>query len=136
MCNSRQILPGMQQLIRHIADDERRHMAWGTFTCRRHVAADDSDWSVVEDQMGRLMKAAMALTSEIYGRFPDRRIPFGVDQQQMHQYVVEKLGRRLESIAGARGRPPQDIDEDYSPMELEERFGEEDAQAHAQANAG
>ena len=24
-----------------IGDDERRHMAWGTFTCRRHVAADD-----------------------------------------------------------------------------------------------
>jgi ribonucleoside-diphosphate reductase beta chain len=32
----------MQPLVRHISDDERRHMAWGTFTCRRHVAADET----------------------------------------------------------------------------------------------
>ena len=41
VCTSRGILPGMQKIIKHIGDDERRHMAWGTFTCRRHVAADD-----------------------------------------------------------------------------------------------
>ena len=41
VCTSRGILPGMQKVIKHIGDDERRHMAWGTFTCRRHVAADD-----------------------------------------------------------------------------------------------
>jgi len=33
VCASRGILPGMQQVIKHIGDDERRHMAWGTFTC-------------------------------------------------------------------------------------------------------
>ena len=27
----------------------------GTFTCRRHVAADDSLWQVVNDRMGELM---------------------------------------------------------------------------------
>ena len=26
----------MQKVIKHIGDDERGHMAWGTFTCRRH----------------------------------------------------------------------------------------------------
>src|ERR1700751_283670 len=39
ICVERGILPGMQELVRRIGDDERRHMAWGTFTCRRHVAA-------------------------------------------------------------------------------------------------
>ena len=42
ICVDNGILPGMQELVRRIGDDERRHMAWGTFTCRRHVAADDS----------------------------------------------------------------------------------------------
>jgi len=42
ICVERNILPGMQELVRRIGDDERRHMAWGTFTCRRHVAADDA----------------------------------------------------------------------------------------------
>lgn len=43
ICVERAILPGMQELVRRIGDDERRHMAWGTFTCRRHVAADDAN---------------------------------------------------------------------------------------------
>ena len=48
ICVDRGILPGMQELVRRIGDDERRHMAWGTFTCRRHVAADDANWDVFE----------------------------------------------------------------------------------------
>ena len=59
VCTSRGILPGMQKVIKHIGDDERRHMAWGTFTCRRHVAADDGLWQVVQDRMGELMGLAM-----------------------------------------------------------------------------
>jgi len=35
----------LQQVIKFIGDDERRHMAWGTFTVRRHVAADDALWA-------------------------------------------------------------------------------------------
>jgi len=133
VCNSRNLLPGMQKLIKHIGDDERRHMAWGTFTCRRHVAANDANWSVVEQQMGALMEPALALTNEIYARFEGRPAPFGVDPDEMHQYAADKLSRRLESIQGARGRPPQEIDEDYSPMELEDRFGDEDAKKHQEA---
>jgi ribonucleoside-diphosphate reductase beta chain len=131
VCNSRGILPGMQRLIKLIGDDERRHMAWGTFTCRRHVAADDHNWNAVEQQMGALMEPALALTNEIYGRFEDRETPFGIDQTEMLQYATDKLTRRMESIQGARGRPVQEIDEDYSPMELEDRFGDEDARLHA-----
>ena len=133
VCNSRNLLPGMQQLIKHISDDERRHMAWGTFTCRRHVAADDANWKVVEDQMGKLMEPALALTNEIYTRFEGRQPPFGTDPDEMQQYAADKLARRLESIQGARGRNPQEIDEDYSPMELEDRFGDEDAKRHAES---
>jgi len=133
VCNSRGLLPGMQQLIKHIGDDERRHMAWGTFTCRRHVAASDANWTAVEQQMGKLMEPALALTNEIYSRFEDRPTPFGIEPEEMQQYATDKLTRRLESIQGARGRPPQEIDEDYSPMELEDRFGDEDAKKHQEA---
>ncbi|MDT7665822.1 MAG: ribonucleoside-diphosphate reductase beta chain, partial [Pseudonocardiales bacterium] len=133
VCNSRGLLPGMQKLIKHIGDDERRHMAWGTFTCRRHVAASDDNWSVVEQQMGKLMEPALALTNEIYGRFEGRETPFGIDDAEMAQYAADKLTRRMESIQGARGRDPREIDEDYSPMDLEDRFGDEDAKRHQEA---
>ena len=133
VCNSRGLLPGMQQLIKHIGDDERRHMAWGTFTCRRHVAASDANWTAVEQQMGKLMEPALALTNEIYSRFEGRPTPFGIEPEEMQQYATDKLTRRLESIAGARGRDPREIDEDYSPMDLEDRFGDEDAKRHQEA---
>jgi ribonucleoside-diphosphate reductase beta chain len=136
VCNSRGLLPGMQQLIKRIGDDERRHMAWGTFTCRRHVAASDANWSAVEQQMGKLMEPALQLTNEIYSRFDDRPTPFGIDPVEMQQYATDKLTRRLESIAGARGRDPREIDEDYSPMDLEDRFGDEDAKVQQEALVG
>ena len=60
ICVERGILPGMQELVRRIGDDERRHMAWGTFTCRRHVAADDANWSVFETRMERAHPARLA----------------------------------------------------------------------------
>src|SRR3982074_2924702 len=60
ICVDRGILPGMQELVRRIGDDERRHMAWGTFTCRRHVAADDRNWQIVQDEMQALLPHAIA----------------------------------------------------------------------------
>ncbi len=46
----------MQRLIRFIGDDERRRMAWGTFICRPHVAADDSLWEAINTRMGGLIR--------------------------------------------------------------------------------
>ena len=72
----------MQKVIKHIGDDERRHMAWGTFTCRRHVAADDGLWQVVHDRIGELMgllterssggQSACSTTSRRSGSIPTR----------------------------------------------------------------
>jgi len=78
VCNSRKILPGMQKIIKHIGDDERRHMAWGTFTCRRHVAADDRNWQVVTDRMGELMPLALGSVDSGTEQFGDTP-PFGID---------------------------------------------------------
>ena len=55
VCTSRGIVSGVQRIIKHIGDDERRHMAWGNFTCRRHGAANDNLWQVVHERMGELM---------------------------------------------------------------------------------
>ncbi|MGH3434258.1 MAG: R2-like ligand-binding oxidase, partial [Thermocrispum sp.] len=113
VCNSRGILPGIQQVIKHIGDDERRHMAWGTFTCRRHVAADDANWDVVDERMGALLQPAIALIAMIFDQFPDT-VPFGLDIEEMTEYAMDKVGRRLESIESARGRDVTEIDEDYT----------------------
>jgi ribonucleoside-diphosphate reductase beta chain len=125
VCTSRGILPGMQRIIKHIGDDERRHMAWGTFTCRRHVAADDALWQVVQDRVGELMGLATETVAAGFRVFDDKP-PFGIDPDEMTAYAVDKLTRRLGAIESARGADLLTIDRDASPEALEEKFHSED----------
>ncbi len=132
ICVGRGILPGMQELVRRIGDDERRHMAWGTFTCRRHVAADDANWAVFEERMTELIPLALRLTQEGFALYaPD--IPFGLVEDEFMQYSSDKGMRRFGTISSARGRPIEEIDLDYSPLQLEDTFADEDQQALANA---
>ncbi|MDY6808795.1 MAG: R2-like ligand-binding oxidase [Actinomycetota bacterium] len=127
VCSRHQIFPGMQTLIRFIGNDERRHMAWGTFTCRRHVAADDSLWDVVTGRMEELMPLALGMINWVNEQFEEQ--PFGLDNNDFLVYAADRGQRRLSAIESARGRPVAEIDLDYSPEALEEQFGEEDAAA-------
>ncbi|WP_040509567.1 R2-like ligand-binding oxidase [Gordonia soli] len=127
VCSSYGIFPGMQRLIKFIGDDERRHMAWGTFTCRRHVAADDSLWEVIAERMGELMPLALGMISWVNEQFEVQ--PFGLDNDEFIAYAADRGQRRLSAIGSARGRPVAEIDLDYSPEVLEEQFGEEDLAA-------
>ena len=127
ICKSRGILPGMQKIIKHIGDDERRHMAWGTFTCRRHVAADDRLWAVVDERMQELLVPAMGVVTEPFDRLADgEQPPFAIDLNELAEYAMDKVGRRLGAIESARGADLHVIDVDASPEALEERFHTED----------
>lgn len=134
VCTQRGILPGMQKIIKHIGDDERRHMAWGTFTCRRHVAADDSLWEAVDERMQELLVPAMGVVTGTFERFEGRETPFGVDMNEMAEYAIDKIERRLGAIESARGRDLRDIDVDASPEALEEQFHVEDQRELATAS--
>ncbi|MBD0322524.1 MAG: R2-like ligand-binding oxidase [Aldersonia sp.] len=125
VCTKHGIFPGMQQLVKRIGDDERRHMAWGTFTCRRHVAADDRNWDVVQQRMSELLPLALGMIDWVNNQFDAN--PFGMDDQEFVDYAADRAQRRLSAIESARGRPVEEIDVDYSPEALEERFGQEDA---------
>ena len=47
------------------------------------------------------------------------------------EYAADRATRRLGAIEAARGVPLERIDLDASPLELEERFGDEDQAAMA-----
>ncbi|MDQ1687238.1 MAG: ribonucleoside-diphosphate reductase beta chain [Frankiaceae bacterium] len=136
VCKARGILPGMQQVVKLIGDDERRHMAWGTFTCRRHVAADDSNWQVVEDRMQELLPHAITQITSALSRFDPANPPFGMGMDELVGYAGDRAGRRLGAIQAARGVPVSQIDADATSEELEDTFAAEDAVAFAAASAG
>jgi ribonucleoside-diphosphate reductase beta chain len=128
ICAQRRILPGMHELIQRISDDERRHMAWGTFTCRRHVAADDANWNVFETHMNQLIPLVLRLVEDVRGLYGDE-LPFNLSGDELMRYSADRGTRRLGTISSARGRPIGDIDIDYTPMELENAFATEDLRA-------
>ncbi len=47
------------------------------------------------------------------------------------QYSSDKGMRRFGTISSARGRPVEEIDLDYSPVQLEDTFADEDEKALA-----
>lgn len=129
ICAENGIFPGMQRLIKLIGDDERRHMAWGTFTCRRHVAADDANWQLIQDRIDELTPYAMELIT--FGQERWEQQPFGIEPDVLTKYAADRLMRRLSAIESARGASLARIDVDASPEELEEKFGREDAESLA-----
>jgi len=133
ICVGRGILPGMQELVRRIGDDERRHMAWGTFTCRRHVAADDANWTVFETRMNELIPLALEATEQAFALYDP--MPFNMSVAEFVQYSSDKGMRRFGTIGSARGRPIGEIDLDYSPVQLEDTFADEDERVLAAASA-
>jgi len=135
ICVQRDILPGMQALVSRIADDERRHMAWGTFTCRRHVAADDANWTVFENRMNELIPLLGSFTAEGNAIYGDEEVPFGIGPEELLHYGMDKGMRRFGTISSARGRPVGEIDLDYSPVQLEDTFADEDRQLLVAASA-
>lgn len=128
VCRERGILPGMQEIIKRIGDDERRHMAWGTFTCRRHVAADDANWAVVEARIQELIEPGLDLVRYPFEQFDE--FPFGVTQDDLTDYATDRGLRRLGTIESARGKETAQIEGDYEPIALEDRFADEDAAAY------
>ena len=127
VCVGRDILPGMRELVKRIGDDERRHMAWGTFTCRRHVAADDTTWKVFETRMNELIPLVLRNTDDAFALYEGH--PFGLSSDEIGRYATDKGMRRFGTISSARGRPLDEIDFDYTPLALEESFASEDEKA-------
>lgn len=132
VCKQRNVLPGAQELVKRIGDDERRHMAWGTFTCRRHVAADDANWAIVEQRINELLEPALQMVQYPLSQFDV--MPFGIDAEELVQYAFHRGTRRLGTIESARGKDLRDIEGDYEPLHLEDRFAEEDAKVYAEAS--
>jgi ribonucleoside-diphosphate reductase beta chain len=135
ICTQRGILPGMQELIGRISGDERRHMAWGTFTCRRHVAADDRLWDLVQARITELLQVVL---EQVNWRPPEDEglePAFNVEIEAFAQYALDRGSRRLGTIASARGRAVADIEGDLAPVELEEAFAAEEAADRREAEA-
>lgn len=93
------------------------------------MAADDANWTVFENRMNELIPLALKNTDDAYDLYDE--VPFRLEKEDMQQYAADKGMRRFGTISSARGRPLAEIDLDYSPLQLEDTFADEDRKALA-----
>lgn len=91
-------LPGLQEGLRLVQRDERRHIAYGTYLCRRIIAEHPHLWEFVEQRWAKMAGPLLAETADPVSR--------------------SLAQRRLEVLAVARGRSVAEI-ESSSVEELE-----------------
>jgi ribonucleoside-diphosphate reductase beta chain len=79
--------------------------------------------------MNELIPLALQNTEDGFALYDE--IPFDLTMDEFQVYAADKGMRRLGTIGSARGRPVDDIDLDYSPLQLEDTFADEDKKALA-----
>jgi len=110
------IFPGMRAGLEMVQRDERRHLAYGTYLCRRIVAEHPDTWPFVERRMGELRELGLRFVDDlgtaIFEEFRSNAGD-GVDPAAFEElakavmaeftgYGEELLNRRTEAIAVAR----------------------------------
>ena len=106
--------PGMREIIRCLARDERRHIAWGTYNIRRHVAADDAMWDYTVHCLDE-MRHDLYEQERIRARHADPEAErygtgIGIGPQERFDYQLSRLERRYGAIESARGRSAAEIE--------------------------
>lgn len=117
--------PGMQRGIELIQRDERRHLAYGTYICRRIVAADPGSWDFVERRMGHLRELGLnyvqGIADAIFGEITElnamdeaqaagmRELSEGI-AAEFRDYGQRALDRRLAVIEVAKRTTVADVE--------------------------
>jgi ribonucleoside-diphosphate reductase beta chain len=121
------LFPGMREIIRYISTDERRHLAWGTYNIRRHVAADDAMWEVAKanlDEMFEHMKRNREINQADDSPEAEERRKrseaLGIGPEDSWQYQVSRLKRRYGAIESARGVSADQIEHGLEEEETDE----------------
>jgi ribonucleoside-diphosphate reductase beta chain len=102
------ILPGVQEGIRLLKQDESRHIAYGIFLISRLLAAQPELWEVVEETMNTLLPHAMEIIGDAFIPYePD--IPFDLDPSIFTDYAISQFQKRLTRLEAARGQSLEEL---------------------------
>jgi ribonucleoside-diphosphate reductase beta chain len=100
------VLPGLQEGLQLIQRDERRHIAYGTYLCRRIIAAHPELWEFVERRWAELTGPYLAQYAQA-SVDNNRTRAFG---QGRGRYVTALVERRLEVMRSALGQSVEAVE--------------------------
>ncbi len=106
------IMPGMQQFVTLLKQDESRHIAYAIYLISRLMAEHgDAVWDALQERMNELLPFAMGVVSDTYVSYEDGQLPFDLPQGEILEYAMTQFQKRLSRIEQARN---QSLDEIYS----------------------
>lgn len=88
---------------------------------------------LVGSNLRELLVPTMGVITSNFEYHGDGEPPFAIEMNELAEYAMDKIDRRLGAIESARGRNLLEIDVDASPETLEEWFHVEDQAALAAA---
>lgn len=101
------LLPGAQEGIRLLKQDESRHIAYGIYLISRLIAADDSLWAIAEETMNELLPPALGVVGDTFACYEP--MPFGLVESDFTNYALSQFQKRIERIERARGASLEDV---------------------------
>jgi ribonucleoside-diphosphate reductase beta chain len=93
----RNIMPGMQQMIGLVKQDESRHLAFGLhFLSRLLDSHGQKVWTVIEERMGELLTPALGIIDEIFEAYEE--MPFGLTPDLFVDFAVSQFQSRMDYL--------------------------------------
>jgi ribonucleoside-diphosphate reductase beta chain len=91
------ILPGLRDGLRHIQQDESRHIAFGTYFAQRLIAEHPLLESVFEDEMEKLHDETVNSSTNYFATYGGQ-VPFGVDPERFRTLAEDLFQRRKRAV--------------------------------------
>lgn len=95
------LMPGQQQGITLLKQDESRHIAYGIYLLSRLVAEDPALWDVLEETMNALLMPALGVIGDVFGQYDP--VPFGLVEADFVDYALSQYQKRIDRLERARG---------------------------------
>lgn len=94
----RGIMPGFVEGFRHIATDEHRHVAYGTWYLQQAVRRDRSAAERIQAKLAELLPVAAEVLVPPGHSLDEEWELFGVTRSDVHGFAFQALSRRLKVI--------------------------------------
>jgi ribonucleoside-diphosphate reductase beta chain len=95
-------MPGLREGIKHVKQDESRHIAYGIRLITRLIAADAPLWDLLMETMNALLSPALGIIVDAFAAYDP--IPFGLVEAEFADYALSQFQSRMDRIERARGR--------------------------------
>lgn len=102
-------LPGTLEGIRHIQQDESRHIAYGIYLIARQVAEHPELFPVVERRMNALLPYALGVVQDIFQAYPEG-FPLKLDMNEFIQYAMGQFQKRYRRLELAQKKGLKEIE--------------------------